>query len=277
MSAALLAITWEPELRGILIVIIGVGVLCGSVYLVLGHEPRCPARLPGGVHRAGRLDGADGRRSGGSTASVSRVPNRRWDAGPRQDRDPGRRPRCAMPACSTTCRRSRQDARSPRRPSSSTRSSSTRAGGASPSPNRRSGRPASSAGELLDETDAFAAGEFQVVSVFDKGGERYPKITDATRLHRLLPQAALRRRRGRPARADPHRARPGADATRGRHQPPAPVRVHGPRPRSRDASRRRCITLGSTTVFLCALLDAAPARPVRRRRTAAEHWRPASA
>ena len=33
---ALLAITWEPELRGILIVIIAVVTLCGSIYLVLG-------------------------------------------------------------------------------------------------------------------------------------------------------------------------------------------------------------------------------------------------
>lgn len=33
---ALLAINWEPELRGILIVIISVSVLCGSVYLLLG-------------------------------------------------------------------------------------------------------------------------------------------------------------------------------------------------------------------------------------------------
>ena len=32
----LLAIGWEPELRGILIVIIAVVMLCGSVYLILG-------------------------------------------------------------------------------------------------------------------------------------------------------------------------------------------------------------------------------------------------
>lgn len=36
MSSALLAINWEPELRGVLIVIIGVSVLMGSIYLVLG-------------------------------------------------------------------------------------------------------------------------------------------------------------------------------------------------------------------------------------------------
>ena len=34
--SALLAVSWEWELRGTLIVIIAVGVLCGSVYLILG-------------------------------------------------------------------------------------------------------------------------------------------------------------------------------------------------------------------------------------------------
>src|SRR5690606_24677759 len=34
--SALLAINWEPELRGVLIVIIGTAVLMGSVYLILG-------------------------------------------------------------------------------------------------------------------------------------------------------------------------------------------------------------------------------------------------
>ena len=33
--ASLLAISWEPEIRGISVVLISVVVLCGSVYLVL--------------------------------------------------------------------------------------------------------------------------------------------------------------------------------------------------------------------------------------------------
>ena len=33
---ALLAVSWEWELRGTLIVIIAVSVLCGSVYMILG-------------------------------------------------------------------------------------------------------------------------------------------------------------------------------------------------------------------------------------------------
>ncbi len=36
MSAAgLLAVSWQPEIRGIIVVLIGFGVLCGSIYLVL--------------------------------------------------------------------------------------------------------------------------------------------------------------------------------------------------------------------------------------------------
>ena len=36
MSAALLAISWEPELRGVLTVILGTVAFMGSVYLILG-------------------------------------------------------------------------------------------------------------------------------------------------------------------------------------------------------------------------------------------------
>src|SRR4051794_12068893 len=33
---ALLALNWEPQLRGVIIIIISVSVLCGSIYLILG-------------------------------------------------------------------------------------------------------------------------------------------------------------------------------------------------------------------------------------------------
>ncbi len=41
------------------------------------------------------------------------------------------------------------------------------------------GQAASEAGVLVEETEAFSAGEYQVVNVFDIGGERYPKINDS--------------------------------------------------------------------------------------------------
>ena len=40
------------------------------------------------------------------------------------------------------------------------------------------GQAGSAAGELLVETDTFANGEFEVTSVFDTGGERFPMIGD---------------------------------------------------------------------------------------------------
>ena len=81
------------------------------------------------------------------------------------------------------------------------------------------GQAVSAAGVFLEETGAFAAGEFQAVNVFDTGGDRFPKIGEL-RLPRLLARAALRRRRGRRPRADAHRARSGA-APRGRSTRPA--------------------------------------------------------
>jgi hypothetical protein len=38
------------------------------------------------------------------------------------------------------------------------------------------GQAASAAGVFLEETGAFAAGEFQAVNVFDIGGDRYPQV-----------------------------------------------------------------------------------------------------
>ena len=51
---------WEPELRGLLTVIIGVVVFMGSIYLRADHQPRRSPRLPRHARRTRRLDGADG-------------------------------------------------------------------------------------------------------------------------------------------------------------------------------------------------------------------------
>ena len=59
MSAALLAINWEPELRGVLTVILGTVAFMGSVYLILGTNIGAP-RLPCRSLRFGRMDGAHG-------------------------------------------------------------------------------------------------------------------------------------------------------------------------------------------------------------------------
>ena len=52
---------------------------------------------------------------------------------------------------------------------------------------------------LVEVAGAFGAGEFQVVNVFDKGGQRSPQpFGKRFDFLRVLPQAALRGRRGRP-------------------------------------------------------------------------------
>ena len=40
------------------------------------------------------------------------------------------------------------------------------------------GQAQAAATELLVEEGAFAAGQFEIAEVFDKGGDRYPKIND---------------------------------------------------------------------------------------------------
>ena len=230
-AADLLAIGWEPELRGILIVIIAVGRAVRQHLPDPRHQPRRPPRLPRRPHRPRRLDVADGHHLDDLR---HRPQGPRAVVGGRSPVAPCCRTptRCTRPASSTRrldvpggCRAERDGRRS------SPPSSRTRAGSPLGEAEPGFGQAAAAAATFLEETGAFAAGEFQAVNVFDTGGERYPKISDVARLPRLLPQAALRRRRGRPARADPHRARPGAGRRRDRHDPPAPVRVHGPRPR----------------------------------------------
>ena len=60
--ATLLAITWEPEIRGILVVLIGVVVLMRQRLPAARHQPRRPPRLPGRAGRPVRLADAHGHR-----------------------------------------------------------------------------------------------------------------------------------------------------------------------------------------------------------------------
>jgi hypothetical protein len=113
---------------------------------------------------------------------------------------------------------------------------------------------AASAGELLEETGAFAAGEYQALRVFDVGGERYPMIGDFDliaffhRPHYVVVEVAPLV----PVRTEPGRA------------PPAP-QVDESRQRQyvymiRDLGARRqpaaVLTVGSGLIFLacCWLL-----------------------
>ena len=98
------------------------------------------------------------------------------------------------------------------------------------------GQAGSSAGELLVETETFDDRRVPGGDVFDTGGERYPKINDSLdflafchRPHFAVVEVAPSNSSGL--------SRAGADATRDRHHPPTPVRVHGARPGRSDANQ----------------------------------------
>jgi hypothetical protein len=83
------------------------------------------------------------------------------------------------------------------------------------------GQAQASASELLIEEEAFAAGQFEIIEVFDIGGERYPKINDSLDFiaffhtpHYVVAEAAA----FEPVRTEPGRApaRPVIDETRQR-------------------------------------------------------------
>lgn len=106
------------------------------------------------------------------------------------------------------------------------------------------GQAQASATELLIEEEAFAAGQFEIVEVFDIGGDRYPKINDSLDFlafrhepHFVVAEAAAYV----PVRTEPGRApaRPEIDESRervyvymvrdlgARRQPPAVLMIGG--------------------------------------------------
>ena len=106
------------------------------------------------------------------------------------------------------------------------------------------GQAQAAATEILIEEEAFTAGQFEIIEVFDTGGERYPKINDSLDFlafrhtpHYVVAEAASLV----PVRTEPGRApvRPEIDETRervyvymvrdlgARRQPPAVLMIGG--------------------------------------------------
>ena len=255
--SGLLAIGWEPELRGILIVIIAVVVLCGSIYLILATN--LGARLGFLVTLAGLtgwlmlmgiiwmiygigLKGPEPSWEAVPGKTVLQDPNALYQAGVFSSR-------AEIPddASFTEAADSVAD--------------QFEAEGWVPLSEEHPGfgQASAAAATFLEETGAFAAGEFRAVNVFDIGGDRYPKINNSLDFFAVVPRAALRRGRGRAARADTDGtgARPGR--RRDRPEPPAPVRVHGPRPRRPPPAGARADDRGGADLPL-PVLDPAPSR-----------------
>ncbi|MEX2627834.1 MAG: hypothetical protein WD225_13180 [Ilumatobacteraceae bacterium] len=175
--ATVLAIAWEPELRGVLVVIIAVVVLCGSLYLVLSTNMGARlgflvalTGLTGWIVLLGSLWWIYGIGLIGPDPSWEQVPGRTviQDAsalpdvgvlegrvGVDDDADPGER---AM----------------------AVRERLVEEGWSSVDESEPGfGQAANAAGNFLQETEAFGAGEFTVTGLFDIGGDRWPKIGDS--------------------------------------------------------------------------------------------------
>jgi hypothetical protein len=175
--SALLAINWEPELRGILIVIIAVGTLCGSVYALLATNLGARlgflvalAGLAGWMLLMGLIWWIYGIGLKGPEPSWEPVPGRTVIQDSQSLRNagvldglPGIPDDASFPDEAALVQQQFLD------------EGWVQLEESDPS----FGQAGSAAGELLVETETFATGEFQVVNVFDIGGERWPKIGDS--------------------------------------------------------------------------------------------------
>ena len=173
---SLLAIGWEPELRGLLTVVIGVVILCGSVYGIMatnmGSRLAFLVALTGlagwmmlmgmvwAIYGIG-LRGPDPSWQAVSGAGVLQEVNALGAAGVLN-------PNADVPEGASAVESAEI-----------VRDTFLDQGWivldkASPA----FGQAQASASELLIEEGAYAAGQFEIVEVFDIGGERYPKIND---------------------------------------------------------------------------------------------------
>jgi hypothetical protein len=171
---AVLAINWEPELRGILVTLIGVAVLMGSIYLLLATN--LGARLgflvalcglAGWMALMGAIWAIYGIGLQGPLGTWEAVPGRTVlqdslalsQAGvisaPVEVPDDTSSADEAVVVSEQLV----DDGWIPLDPSSPT-----------------AGQAGASAGEFLEETGTFEAGDYQVTNVFDIGGDRYPMI-----------------------------------------------------------------------------------------------------
>jgi hypothetical protein len=263
--SALLAIGWQPELRGILIAIIAVVTFCGSCYFVLSTNLGARlgflvafAALAGWMFLMGATWWSYGKGLLGPDASWSPIDGRTVlqttdainDSGALDapvvvgaDADPA----------TTASAIDGQFVTDGWKKLASSVPSYQQAGAA--------------ASVLLEESGALANGEFQVVNVFDKGGQRSPQLFDGrvdflaffhTPHYSVVEVAPLVKQREEPGRAP---AKPEIDTTRS-HQYVYMIRDLG-------AKRKPAgfITVGSLAVFLmlCYLLHTRDRRVLANR------------
>ncbi len=172
--SALLAVNWEWELRGAIIVIIAVGVLCGSIYLILGTNLGARlgflvafAGLAGWLFILGAIWWSYGKGLLGTDTQWRPVHNTTLV------RESSRLPDLGiLDAPFTPTGDNAADAQA-------VQDELVASGWTKLNPALPSFQQAGSAGgALVESSKVFAAGEFAVVGVFDKGGERSPTFWD---------------------------------------------------------------------------------------------------
>ncbi len=261
---AVLAVTWEPQLRGILITIIAVMVFCGSTYFILSTNLGARlgflvafAALAGWLFIMGAIWWSYGKGLLGPDASWAPISGRTvLTTGSINDSGALDAPVVIDPNADATAAAAAVDAQFVKdgwKKLESSVPSYQQAGAA--------------AGTLLEEAGALAAGEFQVINVFDKGGQRSPqpfgsRFDFVAFFHKphysVVEVAPLVKQRDEPGRAP---AKPEIDTSRP-HQYVYMIRDLG-------AKRKPAgfITVGSLAVFLmlCYLLHTRDRRVVANR------------
>ncbi len=247
MLSSLLAISWEPEIRGLLTVIIAVVVLCGSVYLILATNMGARlgflvaiAGLAGWMVLMGILWWIYGIGLVGPDPSWRQVEGRTViqdtdslvQAGVLEERAPLSGDE-SMAGQATAVRNQLLVERwEP-------------VGESDPS----FGQAAAAAGGFLEETGAFTPGEFVVTGLFQIGGERYPKINETfdflAFFHR--PRFAL----VEVAPLEELRLEPGRAPTQAEIDPDRPRQyVHMVRDLGASRQPAATLTIGSSIIFL---------------------------
>jgi hypothetical protein len=174
VAANVLAINWEPELRGILIFIISVSLFCGSIYLLLATNLGARlgflvalTALAGWMTLLGIIWMIYGIGLKGPDPSWKEVPGRTV----LQDTD-------ALYQAEVFEQRVEvpEDASFSEEAELVAAQFDVEEWALLSEDDPAFGQAAAAAGEFLEETGTFAAGEYQAVRVFDTGGERYPMI-----------------------------------------------------------------------------------------------------
>lgn len=208
MLSTLLAINWEPELRGILVVIIAVVVLPGSIYLLLATNTGARlgflialAALAGWMFIMGAVWWSYGKGLLGSDPSWKPVNTQSILSDTRAVNTVG-----ILDAPVTV-----NDGDSPQMVADKITADLVDSGWDDLLPSLPAyQQAAAAAGVMLEENGAFGPGEYQVVNVFAKGGERFPSLFDGkvdflAFLHKphysLVEVAPLVEQREEPARA----------------------------------------------------------------------------